>query len=71
MAELSDHQKNNLYNKPEGREDEDDNVDYFPSPVGSSLVGHTGHSTDELVRNSPAQIADGYPLRGFRRLLSA
>ncbi|KAI1421068.1 hypothetical protein F5Y12DRAFT_770075 [Xylaria sp. FL1777] len=68
---LSERLKNNLYNDPHRGRDDDDNTDYCPSPVGSSLVGHTGHSTDELVRDTPARVADGHRLRGFTRLLSA
>ncbi|KAK5628206.1 hypothetical protein RRF57_003921 [Xylaria bambusicola] len=49
-----------LYHGPDGAQDEDNNkkadevVDYDSSPIGSSLLGHTGHSTDEfVVRNTP------------------
>ncbi|KAI0430989.1 hypothetical protein F5Y09DRAFT_211904 [Xylaria sp. FL1042] len=63
--------KNTLYYEPEHGlyEDDYDVENYFPSPVGSSLVGHTGHSAEELVRdNTPADDDDNRP-RGLLRLL--
>ncbi|TGJ82725.1 hypothetical protein E0Z10_g6038 [Xylaria hypoxylon] len=70
MAELSDRQQNNLYNEPRSGQDDDNDVYYSPSPVGSSIIGHTGHSTDNLIQNTPARLTDGNRLRRFMRLSS-
>ncbi|KAI1304697.1 hypothetical protein F5Y03DRAFT_165596 [Xylaria venustula] len=71
MTELATRPNNNLYDEPEIGQDEDD-VDYcFSSPVSSSLIGHTGHSADELVPSTLTRTAIGHRFRGFTRLLSA
>jgi DnaJ-class molecular chaperone len=54
VAVLSDRQKNNVYDQQDDGHD-DTNADYFTSPVGSSLIGHTGHSADDLFGNKPAR----------------
>ncbi|KAI1350147.1 hypothetical protein F5Y01DRAFT_326663 [Xylaria sp. FL0043] len=64
IYELPDDYNENLYD-----EDDYDVEYYFPSPIGSSLIGHTGHSADELVRNTTPP--DTHRPRGLLRLLSA
>lgn len=73
ISELSDCQKNDVYAQhDDGHGDTDD--DYFPSPIGSSLIGHTGHSADDLFRQNPARrvatTASDHRLRRFTRLPS-
>ncbi|KAI0526075.1 hypothetical protein F5B22DRAFT_267748 [Xylaria bambusicola] len=77
MTERKNTNKNNMYNIPDGAQDEernneeDDVVKYDSSPIGSSLLGHTGHSMDDLdVRNTPPPpalpdrpVTDGSRLR--------
>ncbi|KAI0815695.1 hypothetical protein GGR55DRAFT_699545 [Xylaria sp. FL0064] len=63
IYELPDDHNDNLYD-----EDDYDVEYYFASPIGSSLIGHTGHSADELVRDS---TPDTHRPRGLLRLLSA
>ncbi|KAI0969997.1 hypothetical protein F4678DRAFT_144805 [Xylaria arbuscula] len=70
-TELATRPNNNLYDESEIGQDEDDVDCYFTSPVGSSLIGHTGHSADELVLSTPTRTATGHRLRSFMRLLSA
>ncbi|KAI3331903.1 hypothetical protein HD806DRAFT_478652 [Xylariaceae sp. AK1471] len=66
--------KNNLYNQIHDGQDDDNDVDFFPSPVGSSLVGHTGHSADDLVirstraQDNSATITSGHRRRRLKRL---
>ncbi|KAI0204719.1 hypothetical protein F4808DRAFT_474097 [Astrocystis sublimbata] len=65
-----------IYDQSNDEKDEDDFADYHPSPIGSSLIGHTGHSMDELGERTRAQgeattTANGYRLRPLKRLLSA
>ncbi|RWA13419.1 hypothetical protein EKO27_g1673 [Xylaria grammica] len=67
IAGLLDRQQDNMYNESHSGQNVDDDVDY-PSPVGSSLIGHTGHSAENLVQNTPTRLADG---RRFMRLSSA
>ncbi|KAI8947145.1 hypothetical protein F4801DRAFT_595818 [Xylaria longipes] len=76
IAELSPSQKKNMYNQLDEGQDDDDGADYPPSPIGSSLIGHTGHSVDELenytfAREGPATTANGHRLRRFLQLSSA
>ena len=72
---MSKNTKMNLYNKLDGAQDEyfsdNDTVAYDSSPISSSLLGHTGHSTDELVRSnppSPDRVADSRRSTGFYQL---
>ncbi|KAI0489604.1 hypothetical protein F4859DRAFT_523540 [Xylaria cf. heliscus] len=71
MAEISPSQKNNMYNQPDDGQDDDDYADYPPSPIGSSLIGHTGHSVDEFENHASARedsATNGHRLRRFLRL---
>ncbi|KAI0443301.1 hypothetical protein F4803DRAFT_574705 [Xylaria telfairii] len=61
----------NMYNQPNDGYDDDDDTSYPLSPVGSSLIGHTGHSVDELDDYTPAISASGHRLRRFMWLPSA
>ncbi|KAI1755076.1 hypothetical protein F4782DRAFT_432373 [Xylaria castorea] len=72
-VEPSPSQRNNMYNQPEDGQDDDDGVDWPPSPIGSSLMGHTGHSVDGRENYASAQEgpANGHRLRRFMWLPSA
>ncbi|GAP90312.2 hypothetical protein SAMD00023353_4600620 [Rosellinia necatrix] len=74
-ADLLNHQKNHMHNQLDDGQDDDDYVEYPPSPIGSSLIGHTGHSMEDIVihstaRDRPATITDGHHIRPFMRLPS-
>ncbi|KAJ8129199.1 hypothetical protein O1611_g4433 [Lasiodiplodia mahajangana] len=71
-AELLGCQKGNIYNQ---RDDGDNDTDYSPLPIGSSLIGHTGHSEDGLLKNplargSVATTANDHCLRLLGQLPS-
>ncbi|KAI1744289.1 hypothetical protein F4680DRAFT_444318 [Xylaria scruposa] len=55
MVELPPTQRNNMDTQPENGQDDDNDVDCPSSPIGSSLVGHTGHSVDGLENHTSAQ----------------
>ncbi|KAI0545722.1 hypothetical protein F4679DRAFT_588182 [Xylaria curta] len=68
--------RNIMDNQPEHGPDDDNDVDCPSSPIGSSLVGHTGHSVDGLenhtsAQEGPATTVDGHRLRRFVWLPSA
>lgn len=76
IAKLPDCQKNNKYNKNGGEHDDDSENDYFLSPIGSSLIGHTGHSADDLLRDTStrgglAALRNRHGLRRTKWLSSA
>ncbi|KAI0196202.1 hypothetical protein EV127DRAFT_404145 [Xylaria flabelliformis] len=69
-------QSNNMNNQLENGQDDDDDVDWPPSPIGSSLVGHTGHSVDGLqnhasIQEGSATTRNCHHLRRFAWLPSA
>ncbi|KAI0109648.1 hypothetical protein GGR51DRAFT_569912 [Nemania sp. FL0031] len=70
LVKLPGYQRDNIH----GQQDvQDDDTDYFPLPIGSSLVGHTGHSQDGLLKNPPAlgdvaTTANDHCLRRLGRL---
>ncbi|TRX98211.1 hypothetical protein FHL15_000856 [Xylaria flabelliformis] len=69
-------QSNNMNNQLENGQDDDDDVEWPPSPIGSSLVGHTGHSVDGLqnhasIQEDSATARDCHHLRRFAWLPSA
>ncbi|KAI1819744.1 hypothetical protein F4861DRAFT_546438 [Xylaria intraflava] len=64
-----------LYPISDDGQSDDVDMDYSPSPAKSSLVGHTGHSSDDIVMHSSARgglttTATGLGSR-FMRLISA
>ncbi|KAI0453684.1 hypothetical protein F5B21DRAFT_505144 [Xylaria acuta] len=71
MAELSPSQKNNLYNQPDDGQEVDDDADYPQSPIGSSLIGHTGHSVNEHENYTSVCTTNSHRLRRLIRLPSA
>ncbi|KAJ2994030.1 hypothetical protein NUW58_g1659 [Xylaria curta] len=64
---------NEVYNEYGGNQVDDNDVDSFPSPILSSLIGHTGHSVDDLeeeyvpVYQGPATTAKHHRMRRFLR----
>jgi len=71
--------KNELYDHTDNKENSggihDEEIGYSPSTIGSSLVGHTGHSADELVlypnAQKPAATGSGHLHHPYTRLPSA
>jgi hypothetical protein len=72
--------KNKLYDHADNEEDngcvDDEEISFSPSTIGSSLVGHTGHSADELVLYTNAQelaatTRSGHLRHPYMRLPSA
>ncbi|KAI8629361.1 hypothetical protein F5Y19DRAFT_475350 [Xylariaceae sp. FL1651] len=74
LARASGCWKNNPYNKQDNDNGDynDDDADNLPSPVGSSLIAHTGHSADDLrsggVQKSLSVTNDGNRFSRFMRL---